>query len=400
VSARRDDRPRIDWRLSQGTRELNRPPRLRQATLGQIYSPEQEDAARPLSQISGNEQGRDVSPVAGGFEPESHENTRLSPTLRKAANRESTASLGWVRNKPALMITSPSTASVVTMTPPPSMAGLAVSRLRSRMPDSPSQRSWGEDAAQLQGEDGSPITHTRSRSPEMGPIEPLSFIPAAESPYGRSAVASTPPEHHQSEDLRTRRRVGPTKIPAPNPILLPSPQRGQGNRVSVTIAELRRMNSQVSAYSEASSAYSAASGTGFGPTAADPGSTGTKHRGGCAAKGHGSGSKAYLSMGRGGTTAGGSPVRVDRGNPRDGQESPAGKTSINDGAATPERGRLPRVKEVAARGAGFISPHKRVSVMLSGSPRKRAASPDRQSEDSLGLYDGDGFLISSPPMRV
>jgi len=374
-----EDRPRVDWHLGHGDRELNRPPRLRQTTLGQLFSPDRGDAAaRPLSQISGNEQARDGAPAPGGGGRESPDKADASPAQRRAAHRES-----WVRAKPALIVTSPSAASVGT-TPPYGCSGQVV--------------QWSPPALEGRESVDGDSTPSLPGSPEMRLIpphapedwsEPPSPTAAAGNMCWQSTAASADAERYQvPEDTGALRKVGASKTTVWGQDLLPPPpSQGRGGNVSTTVAELRRMNSEVSAYSAAAEVASNIC----------HGNTGCKAGPGGAAKGRGGGSKAYLSLGGSGTTAGGSPTRVGRAYHGGGQTSRAGKADRNeDPDAILEESTSPRVRGDAARRTVSRSPPKRASVILMESPQKGMGTPGRQSEDSLGLYDGDGFLICSP----
>lgn len=157
----------------------------------------------------------------------------------------------------------------------------------------------------------------------------------------------------------------------------PEPQAHGGSRalkVSATVAELRRMNSQVSAHSATTSGYSddSAAATTPRPEVVSP------PRKGAAARN-------YLALGS-----------LPETSPRSGAR--AGHHDKENERAGGKKGRVELDENVRLRpGRGPVA----VAVAVTPTPvgnRRRAQVVEeggrRRSEESLGLYDEDGFLIS------
>src|SRR3569833_153752 len=405
-------RPGRDWPVNPECRnlaELNRPLRLR----GRSHSPG-EALALGLSYTSSNEQL--LSPPSDHFSkqqqqqyPHQHQgrplpSPRLPETPEGSKNRATTtAAPGWLREGPSVFVTSPSSIASVSSTPQ-SLPVLTYHGIQPHVLDSPTQRRAYPPPLSLPTMDREPSLILGDEesmpplpgSPEMSLVGPQSRDSLISS---SSAEDNSPMLHEMPGTMRNvstdssnysgrpaaesgspPMRLNSVSIQVSKLPTLPRDAVTSGNhrplRLASTIAELRPMSSQISAYSDASSAYSGAAGTSRLPVRT--GGTSTRH---------------YLTLGN--SNANGAR---DRGRPALGmrasilveEEMGCGEKE-NEGGET-KRARVDKDQDKKRRNEQ-TPPKNKVDP---GSPRKGAPSPDRMSQESLGVYDGDGFLISSP----
>ncbi len=408
------------WALPTGP-GLNRPPRLRSGTMGQ------ENAGTPPMSLA-----------------PPNTTTALSFQDRDApsplADRLGGTTPTWLAEKPAVFVTSPSTAGMST--PPTIVRMLNYDGLihadSNRAPDSPkayppplnlrprrsSPTLGNKSTAFDDGDDGDPMPLLPG-SPEMALVRPLrgtkggcgvspgdrDSIPILHEMPGRapSPVSSEYSEYPEEDGgggspsrrslVAGGRRLLPTAAPAANRRHRPQAQEETETTthdVGSTVAALRRMNSQISAYSTTSSQHSASSTTAA--AAADP----TKLRGGgCSVPAKAGSTRHYLALGNnnassrrtshhysGGRSVG--TVIEEDGCSSEGGEKENGGECFDLKMPRPD---LTFNENTSGRPGTVYSPPRRPA---SGTARKTALLPWRGSEESLGLYDQDGFLISSP----
>jgi hypothetical protein len=385
-------RPPPGWTMhtSRITQPLNRPPRLR------ARSGEQS----PLSSISGNSSGSGWTVIPYNDQENTPKFSYVSPGAGG-------------RGRPELLVTSPSATSV-TSTPPSVDGGLIHGNIRSN-PNPPERRqTWDYGntktlptfakslAAESDSDDDMPplpgtpeLALVRPQPPptlellarervNLSPITERSSPTLAGSPRRELTVLTV----RHDEAARTRRRISPTKVPVAaahgN-----APAASNSTTVSrpppvvpmvSTIAQLRRMNSAASAASDVSSTYSVNTALGDATRC----NSLTVRGGGRNAKGS---SKNYLAVGMNE-----SPTKADRPSRLGGSGLVVNGKVVN-GPRGYHGGAAGTGKNGVKSNNGLVISPKRVSVVKE---EYSNASPDRQSDDSLGLYDVDGFLIGSP----
>ncbi|KAJ9131090.1 hypothetical protein NKR23_g11886 [Pleurostoma richardsiae] len=207
-------------------------------------------------------------------------------------------------------------------------------------------------------------------------------------------------------------------------------------QVAAIVANLRRMNSQVSTYSVSSARSRTSVQLVSTPSAAAAARTGSPTpsslRSGWGSQLRKGGTRHYLSMGQAPpqyqelgeqqqqrASVGGRSVAspgaqrkrksgreskrisiAEDGEEKDAMRRPPSRAGERDGARDSKLGRV-RVTEMEVTSTG--SPKRQTATTTTTTPVKRVsylknadATPERRSEDSLGLYDKDGFLIPSP----
>ncbi|TPX08237.1 uncharacterized protein E0L32_001867 [Thyridium curvatum] len=312
-------------------------------------------------------------------------------------------------NRPGVLITSPTTPGlglgrvrvhkVAEVVPPPhNLRPICSSPTLGRegspteddtlppLPGSPELRLIGQ--RKITANPASPTAG--EKSPQLGRMRgSIRIVSAASSIYS------------QFPEETTGNVKSPVEKPSdPNWARVPLSHENKDNlQVASTIGELRRMNSAVSAYSAASSYYSATSNQDA-ETVPLP----VLRGGGCSPSRKGGGTRRYLELGSNNNSPRSTlktGCGLDQAGEADEQKENApepGKVSIIS---------MPRIEVEMHSTPG--TKRKRASGYSSGAPQfqtPRKTAKNRLSEristaaimeDSPGLYDRDGFLICSPP---
>ncbi|KAM0280478.1 hypothetical protein ACHAQH_004057 [Verticillium albo-atrum] len=403
------------------------------------------DSNRALGQISGNRQTSNSSPimapldVAKEGQMSARDELRLSIMMDPSSQKQGQSSMrpkSVVTMKPKFFATSNSATSMMASPSTPEEERKGHRRRRSAvMPPPlnlrPIQGSPHDEDVEEADDLELPTRNLRTRrsiiaaggTPTEIPSSPVAArplpdptrLPQSPSPTRRRSQSTTP-SRGPSNASSTYSNPGP----AMSPTLILRPQssinRGSPTHISplgASIVQLRRMNSQMSAYSVASSAGGTViddvtdlRGGGFSPDRSNS-------RAGRA------GRQNYLSMG--------TPSPKSRSGGRSTRNSVKGRASSvaprMDSVEEKENGasQVPVLTRGGLKGSlrTTESPKRRLSVRFAdvkeqvyvdamemhdtdaeeasrGRERTRTPTRDRASADSLGLYDKDGFLMSSP----
>ncbi|KAM0328669.1 hypothetical protein ACHAQA_005081 [Verticillium albo-atrum] len=410
-----------------------------------------QDASRALGQISGNRQSSMSSPIMAPLMPTKDSQMSAKDELRLSIMMEPSQKQGQssmrpksvVTMKPKYFATSNSATSMMASPSTPEEERKGHRRRRSAvMPPplnlrpiqgSPHSEDENNDDLVLPTHNlrtrrsilaaGDIPTEIPSSSRASRPLPDPTLIPQSPTPQRRRSQSTTP-----SRGPSNASSTYSNQTAAPSPTLILRPQssinRGSPTHISplaASIVQLRRMNSQMSAYSVASS------------TAGDDAGPITDLRGGgfspdrSSSRAGRAGRQNYLSMGtpspKSRNTGGSGSGRTIR-NARNSVKARPMSLTRMDSVEEKENGESQQVPVLTRGGLkGSLrtaeSPKRRLSVRFAdvkdqifvdamevqdaeaeettrGRERTRTPTRDRASADSLGLYDKDGFLMSSP----